>query len=71
MTKNYTQNLRENNYWIGTISNRYLIGKDLHTTYETALKAVTPAKLQNFMKEMFKQGNQFEIIMNGFAAEQK
>ena len=71
MTKNYTQNLRENSYWIGTISNRYLIGKDLHTTYETALKAVTPAKLQNFMKEMFKQGNQFEIIMNGIAAEKK
>ena len=71
MTKNYTQNLRENSYWVGTISNRFLIGKDLHTTYETALKAVTPEKLQNFMKEMFKQGNQFEIIMNGVAAEKK
>jgi zinc protease len=71
MTKNYTQNLRENSYWVGTIANRYLIGKDLHTTYEAALKAVTPAKLQSFMNEFFKQGNQFEIIMNGVAAEKK
>ncbi|HBG25444.1 MAG TPA: peptidase M16 [Rikenellaceae bacterium] len=71
MNKNYTQNLRENSYWLNTISNRYLIGKDLHTTYEAALKAMTPAKLHEYIKSVLSQGNQFEIIMKGFAPESK
>ena len=71
MQKNYTQNLRENTYWISTIGNKFLLGKDLHTTYEAALKSITPAKLQNFIKAAVTQGNQLEVIMNGKAVEKK
>ncbi|MFA6335071.1 MAG: insulinase family protein [Bacteroidales bacterium] len=71
MQKNYTQNLRENKYWRSVLSNRYLLGKDFHTTYEASLKSMTPAKLQNFIKETIGQGNQLEVIMSGKAVEKK
>ena len=71
MQKNYVQNLRENRYWSSVISNRFLLGKDLHTTYEAALKSITPAKLQNFIKNAVTQGNQLEVIMSGKAVEKK
>ncbi|MFA6770676.1 MAG: insulinase family protein, partial [Bacteroidales bacterium] len=49
MTKNYTQNLRENSYWMSVINTRYLLGKDNHTTYEAALKSINLEKLHNFI----------------------
>ncbi len=69
MNKNYTQNLKENGYWLSAINNRYLLGKDMHTTYKTALDSVTPEKINEFMKEIFTQGNKVEVIMDGIAAE--
>ena len=71
MQKNYTQNLRENKYWSSVITNRFVFGKDLHTTYEAALKSITLAKLQNFIKATISQGNELEVIMSGKAAEKK
>ncbi|MBP1671201.1 MAG: pqqL [Bacteroidetes bacterium] len=67
MQKTNTQNLRENSYWLGAISNRYLIGKDMHTEMDAILKSLTKEKLQKFIKETLTQGNQVEIIMSGKA----
>jgi zinc protease len=69
MNKNYTQNLKENGYWLSVINSRYLLGKDMHTTYKTALDSVTPEKIHEFMKELFSQGNKVEVIMDGVQAE--
>ncbi len=69
MTKSYEQNLRENSYWLSAISNRFLIGKDLHTTYNAALNSITPEKLHGFIKEILSQNNRLELIMNGVAPE--
>ncbi|MGE4413705.1 MAG: M16 family metallopeptidase [Bacteroidales bacterium] len=71
MNKNYTQNLRENSYWLSVINSRFLIGKDMHTTYKTALDAVTPQKLHEFIKQMVDTDNRLEVIMNGVAPESK
>lgn len=67
MSKNYTQNLRENSYWMSVINTRYLLGKDNHTTYEAALKSITPEKLHNYIKEIFSTDNRVEVVMNGKA----
>ncbi|MDD2280450.1 MAG: insulinase family protein [Bacteroidales bacterium] len=67
MQKTNTQNLRENSYWLGAISNRYLIGKDMHTEMDAILKSLTKEKLQKFIKETLSQGNQVEVIMSGKA----
>jgi len=66
MQKNYTQNLRENNYWLSVLTNRYFLGKDMHSTFEATLKSMTPEKIDNFIKTALTQGNEVEIIMNGF-----
>lgn len=66
MQKNYTQNLRENKYWLSVLTNRYFLGKDMHSTYEATLKSMTPEKIDNFIKTALTQGNEVEIIMNGF-----
>lgn len=71
MQKSYTQNLRENGYWLGAINSRYLTGKDLHTEYDAILKSLTKEKLQKFIKETLTQGNQVEVIMSGTAAPAK
>ena len=71
MQKNYTQNLRENNYWLGNISNRFLIGKDMHTEYQAILKSMTTDKLNKFIKATLTQGNQVEVIMSGKAPAAK
>lgn len=71
MQKTYTQNLRENNYWLGVITNRFILGKDMHSTYESVLKGITPAKVTAFIKQTLTQGNQIEVVMNGKAADVK
>ena len=71
MNKNYEQNLRENNYWLSVINTRFLIGKDMHTTYKATLDSITPEKLHNFVKNMFSSGNRLEVIMNGVAPAAK
>ncbi len=71
MQKTYTQNLRENNYWLGVINNRFMIGKDMHSTYESVLKSMTPEKVTSFIKQTLTQGNQIEVVMNGKAVETK
>lgn len=65
MQKSYTQNLRENSYWLDVINNRFLIGKDMHSTYESVLQSMTPEKITNFIKQTLTQGNQIEVVMNG------
>ena len=65
MLKNYTQSQRENSYWNNVLRSRFLLGRDVHTTYEQTLKSITPEKLQKFIKEALTQGNQVEVIMTG------
>lgn len=65
MLKNYTQSQRENSYWSNVLRSRFLLGRDVHSTYEQTLKSITPEKLQKFIKEAFTQGNQVEVIMSG------
>ncbi|MDD3272944.1 MAG: insulinase family protein [Bacteroidales bacterium] len=71
MQKTYTQNLRENGYWLGIINTRFMLGKDMHSTYESVLKGITPEKVTNFIKQTLTQGNQIEVVMNGKAADVK
>ena len=63
--KTFTQNLRENNYWLGVINTRFMLGKDMHSTYESTLKSITPEKVTKFIKQTLTQGNQIEVVMNG------
>lgn len=71
LNKNYTQNLRENSYWLSILSNRYLYGKELHSTYKSVLDSITPERLNSFIKSVFSTNNHIEVIMNGVSPKEK
>ena len=63
MLKNHADQLKQNNYWLGRISQWRQWGIDFHTDYEKAVNAQTPESISAFMAEMLKAGNHAEIIM--------
>jgi zinc protease len=69
LLKKYSQNIRENVYWLNIISNRCLTKRDLHTEYLSILKRVTPDRVQKFIKDALSQENRLEIIMTGKRSE--
>ncbi|MDD2358803.1 MAG: insulinase family protein, partial [Thiovulaceae bacterium] len=71
MTKNHTEMLRENSYWMNVISNKFIQNKDIHSSYDAVLKSITPEKLQKFIKETMDKADKAEIIMIGKAKEVK
>lgn len=63
MLKQAKTNVLENSYWLSIVSNYVNDNFDGHTGYSEAVSALTPADIQNFVKEILKQGNRFELLM--------
>lgn len=63
MLKRHAESLQENSYWLNTLDTYYDKKRDDHTTYESTLNAVTPAKVQALAKALLKQGNTVEVVM--------
>lgn len=62
--KNIPESKISNSYWKGQLGDYYRYGKDFDTDYETVVKALTPAQVQNFVKKVMAQDNFIEIVMN-------
>ncbi|MCK9437878.1 MAG: insulinase family protein, partial [Synergistaceae bacterium] len=63
MNKSYTENLKENRYWMNILDQLYFYGEDMHTGYIDAINAMTPKDVQEFVNELLSQGNLKTIIM--------
>ena len=63
MLKSHADQLKQNNYWMGSINNWRKWGVDFHTDYEKVVNAQTPESISAFVAEMLKAGNRAEIIM--------
>ena len=63
MLKQAKTNVLENGYWLGIVSNYVNENFDGHTGYTETVSALTPAQIQDFVKEILKQGNRFELLM--------
>ena len=63
MNKSYTENLKENRYWVNILDQLYFYGEDMHTGYIDAVNAMTPKDVQEFTAELLNQGNLKTIIM--------
>ena len=63
MLKKHAEALQENSYWLNTLDTYYDKKRDDHTTYESTLKAITPAGIQALAKTLLKQGNTVEVVM--------
>ncbi|MBQ0025255.1 MAG: insulinase family protein [Bacteroidales bacterium] len=63
--KNYKENLRENSYWSGVISDYILSGADNDTEYEAILNGLDSETVRKVFASIFNQNNHSEVIMHG------
>ncbi|WP_298651382.1 M16 family metallopeptidase [uncultured Proteiniphilum sp.] len=69
MNKSYNENLKENNYWMNILDNKYFYGEDNHTQYLETVNAVTPGDIQNFARDLLDQDNLKTVVMMPKVAE--
>ncbi|MFA7139768.1 MAG: insulinase family protein [Proteiniphilum sp.] len=63
INKSYTENLKENKYWINILDQFYFYGEDMHTGYIDTVNATTPKDIRDFAGLLLNQGNRKTIIM--------
>ncbi len=63
MLKNHSDQMKENNYWIGCISEWRKWGIDFYTDYEKTVNAQTAESISAFVAELLKADNRAEVIM--------
>jgi zinc protease len=65
MLKKHTENLRDNNYWMGVLSDYSFYGLNRLANYEKIVSGVTVADIQSFTDALLSQNNNVEVVMNG------
>lgn len=70
MLKKFTEDQKENNYWLGAIDEYYFTGMDKVKNYESLVNGMTQNDIRNFANELFKQNNRTEVIMTSPEKEQ-
>lgn len=63
LLKRHAEVLQENSYWLNVLDEYHYKGRDIHTDYESVVKALTPEKIQAFAQKLLGQGNRVEVIM--------
>ena len=63
MLKTFTQNQRENGYWMGRIGGILRRKYDSSKAYEQTLAGITPSDIQQMAKIILKNGNRVRVVM--------
>ncbi len=63
MIKKYAEDLRENNWWSGSITKFYQDKLNFVEDYTAAVEALTSEKIQSTLKKLTEQGNVLEVVM--------
>jgi zinc protease len=63
MIKKYAEDLRENNWWSGSITRFYQDKLNFVEDYTAAVEALTSEKIQSTLKKLTEQGNVLEVVM--------
>ena len=64
MLKTFTQNQRENGYWMGRIRSILYRKYDPSRDYEAIVTAITSADIQKMAKTILKNGNRVRVVMD-------
>lgn len=64
LEKQYTENLKQNGYWMGVISTYYTENRDSHSEYLKTLKAITPQEVQGLLRQLIEQNRYIELILS-------
>ncbi len=63
MTKKYSEDIKENSYWVSQLNNKYFYKEDTHSDYMQLLNSITQKDIQNFAQNLLSQGNKATIVM--------
>ena len=63
LLKRHAEVLQENSHWLDVLDRYYYYGLDKETDYEATVRALTPEKIQSFVRDLLRQGNRVEVIM--------
>lgn len=63
MLKKYTEDLKENRFWLGNIDEYLFTGVDMMKDYENLVNSITAKDIQKFANDLLKQKNEIEVSM--------
>ena len=63
MLKQYTEQIKENGYWLNRLLDYYFNNVDMNTGYEKLVNEITVEDVKNFTKALLDQGNIIEVTM--------
>lgn len=63
MQKQYTENLKENGYWMGILSTKYFYDEDDFSDYLNILNSISAADIQQFAQDFLSQDNEAIVMM--------
>jgi zinc protease len=61
--KKHAEVIKENDYWMGILTQQWLLGLDFSMNYDSALKNITAKDIQNFAANLYKQKNCIKVTM--------
>ena len=69
MLKQYTENIKENGYWLNQLLEYYFSNIDMNTNNEKLVNEMTIDDVKNFTKALLDQGNIIEVTMTAKEAK--
>lgn len=63
MLKKYTDNQKENGYWMNNLNDYFYYGMDMTEGYTDIVNSITAKDIQKFVSDLLKQGNEIEVTM--------
>lgn len=63
MLKKYTEDLKENGFWLGSIDEYLFTNVDMTKDYENMINSITTKDIQKFANDLLKQKNKVEVSM--------
>lgn len=62
MEKSFSEQIRENSYWLGALTDFYFYNQNFHDNYIETLRSITPNDVRNALSEILKNGRYLEQI---------
>ena len=69
MLKQYSEQIKENGYWLNRLLDYYFNKVDMNTGYEKLVNEITVKDVKNFTKALLDQGNIIEVTMTAKEAK--
>ena len=63
MNKKYSENVKQNGYWLGTLDTYYFYDENNYSDYQSTLNAITAKDVKDFASKLLSQENEIVVSM--------